>query len=120
MRGLSLFMGIFLAGAVLWPLNAQDDSMKANLADSSAPKQSVELYPNPASDFITLTLPARTAQPVEIEVFNIIGNKIRAEVEEIGDRQFKISVKELNPGYYLVVVRDARTRSSQAMKFQKK
>lgn len=120
MRGLSLFMGIFLAGAVLWPLSAQEDSMKANLADSSAPKQSIELYPNPASDFITLTLPARTAQAVEIEVFNIIGNKIRAEVEELDARQYKISVKDFNPGYYLIVVRDAQTRSSQAIKFQKK
>jgi len=80
---------------------------------------SVEIYPNPADDFINISLKNSRLKNVEIEMFNIIGNKIDFELEQVASNNYKANVKELKSGYYLVIVKDPITRFNRAYKFRK-
>lgn len=80
----------------------------------------IEVYPNPTTDFITITLDRSKLKSLEFEMYNIIGNHMSIAVEEQNYRQYKIDVTQCTPGYYLLVVKDPVTRFNQVVKFQKK
>lgn len=84
----------------------------------------VQFYPNPSDDFLMIDIDDKELKNVEIEVYNIIGNVMKVEVEDvsgsISKQQFKINVRSLSSGYYLLVVNDKESRFKQAYKFQKK
>ena len=79
----------------------------------------IEIYPNPAVQNVYIKIENSELESLEIEMFNIIGNSIRFEYEEITKDNFKINVEEFPPGYYLLVIKDPITRFSQAFKFHK-
>jgi hypothetical protein len=89
---------------------------RSNLQSSTK----IELYPNPTTDFITVTIDREKLKSVEFEMYNIIGNHMNIAIEKEDYRQFKINVREYNPGYYLLIVKDPITRYNQVVKFQKK
>jgi hypothetical protein len=119
---------IFLLTFVMSVLLAQSDPLgkegKTEMPEFSRSNlQSItriELYPNPTSDFITVTIDREKLKSVEFEMYNIIGNHMNIAMEQEDYRQFKINVREYNPGYYLLVVKDPITRYNQVVKFQKK
>jgi hypothetical protein len=80
---------------------------------------SVEVYPNPASDFINITLKNSKLEKVEIEMYNIIGNKVDFEMEQVNSYNYKANVKNLQSGYYLLVIKDQVNRFNKAYKFRK-
>lgn len=79
----------------------------------------VELYPNPTSDFLNVTIQETELEKVEFELYNIIGNSLRLNIEEVSHQKYKINVKDFNSGYYLLVIKDPITRFNQVFKFQK-
>jgi len=79
----------------------------------------VELYPNPAIDFLNITLKNSQLKNVEFEVYNIIGNKMDFEIDAINSNNFKVNVKEFNSGYYLLILKDPISRYNKAFKFRK-
>lgn len=79
----------------------------------------IELYPNPAVEFLTINLKNSKLEDVQFEVYNIIGNKLSFEMDAINSNSYKINVKEFNPGYYLLIVKDPVTRYNKAFKFRK-
>jgi hypothetical protein len=81
--------------------------------------EGIELYPNPTSDFLNVTVKKQDLEKVEFEMYNIIGNSLNIEIEEVSSHSYKINVKDFNPGYYLLVVKDPFSRFNQVVKFQK-
>lgn len=79
----------------------------------------VELYPNPAVDYINITLNNSQLKHVQIEMYNIIGNKLDFEFDVVGSNSYKLNVKELHPGYYLLIIKDPISRYNKAYKFRK-
>ncbi|NJN24700.1 MAG: T9SS type A sorting domain-containing protein [Cyclobacteriaceae bacterium] len=79
----------------------------------------VELYPNPAVDHLIVHLKNSHLKHVEVEMYNIIGNKLKFEWDEINPNKFKISVKDLHSGYYLIIIKDEVARYNKAFKFRK-
>lgn len=80
----------------------------------------LEFYPNPVTEYLNISVKDQDLTDVEFEVYNIIGNSIKIEVEEVSRFQYKIPVRTLTPGYYLLVINDKDKRFKQAYKFQKK
>lgn len=83
----------------------------------------VQFYPNPSEDHLIIDIKDQSLKNVELEVYNIIGNAMKIEVEDRSDssvKKYKINVRSLMPGYYLLVVSDKDSRFKQAYKFQKK
>ena len=79
----------------------------------------VELYPNPAVDFLNISLKNSQLKNIEFEVYNIIGNKLDFELDAVNANNYKINVKEFNSGYYLLIIKDPISRYNKAFKFRK-
>ena len=80
----------------------------------------VEFYPNPAVEYLSVTIQNSNLSQVELEVFSILGNKLNVTAENMGGDRYRFNVQDLEPGYYLLVVRDNNTRFRETYKFLKK
>ena len=79
----------------------------------------VELYPNPAVEYLNIQLKNSQLKNVEFEMYNIIGNKLPFELDAVGSNIYKINIKDLHSGYYLIIIKDPITRYNKAFKFRK-
>lgn len=79
----------------------------------------VQLFPNPSTDFLTVKIENFDLKEVNIVVHNIIGNAVDVTTEEIGKGEYRVKVEDLNPGYYLISIRDDKY-FREAYKFLKR
>ena len=79
----------------------------------------IEVYPNPAVEYIIIELGNSSLEKVEFEMHSIIGNRIEITYETLSHDKFRIPVKDLASGYYFLVVKDELTRFKKAYKFLK-
>ena len=114
---------LFISGAGF----AQDRNNNNNFQDNSFFNNPdlnnvnmVELFPNPTVKYLFVEIQNSNLEQVEFEMHSIIGTKIKVVLEEISSNKFRISVEELNPGYYFLVINDTGTRFNQAFKFVKR
>jgi hypothetical protein len=84
------------------------------------PIKSVEIFPNPATEFITVKFAGPIAREVKLSVHNVIGNTMELESEVLDEHEIKLRVKDLSTGYYLVSVKDERLNISSTYKFLKR
>lgn len=84
------------------------------------PIKSVEIFPNPATEFVTVKFANPIANKVKFSVHNVIGNIMELESEIVDEHEIKIRVKDLATGYYLVSVKDERSNLSSTIKFLKR
>ncbi len=86
--------GIPIEGVAKWcePLSTQEISFS----------QSINIYPNPSTNFISLT--GLQNKKVQLKIFDVIGKKIITK--EINAQQNKIDVAVLEKGIYLFVITD--------------
>ena len=87
--------------------------------DRMIQKPKVEVYQNPAVENIFVRIESQDAGKIEIEFFNIIGSSLKVETEELEKNYYRIGIKELPAGYYLLMVKDPVKRFSQAFKIHK-
>ena len=80
----------------------------------------IELYPNPAVDYIIVEIKDTQIQEVRFELRSMIGNSLIAEAEEIQTNKYRISMKEYASGYYFLVIKGNNARFRKAQKFLKK
>lgn len=98
--------------------DSRPESPEINIRDISNLNR-IELYPNPVKDYLNITIENSTYKVVEIELYNIIGNNLSVNVEETGKDEYRLDLKGLNPGYYLIVIKDPLTHKNKSFKFQK-
>ncbi len=84
------------------------------------PIKSVEIFPNPATEFVNIKFVPPIANKVRFSVHNVIGNTMELESEVIDEHEIKIRVKDLATGYYLISVKDDRSNFSGTYKFLKR
>lgn len=80
----------------------------------------IEVYPNPSIDYIVVNIKNSTLRETSFELHSIIGNTVKVDAENLGRDKYKINVKNFNPGYYFVVVKDDFSQFKEAYKFLKK
>jgi hypothetical protein len=116
MRSLTLIAAFLLCLTVL--ANAQT-AFDENAAIQD-PQAKIQLFPNPASDYLHVKLDGVRVINFEIVVRNIIGNEIKTEVEFIGDNEFRLRVRDFTIGYYLLALRDEDSNFKGTYKFVKR
>ncbi len=79
----------------------------------------VELYPNPVVEYLNVRFKNSQLKDVRFEVYNVIGNKLNFEFDEVNATNYKINVKEFHTGYYLLIIKDPISRYNKAFKFRK-
>ncbi len=87
---------------------------------SSDPFKSIEIFPNPATDYISVKFERPMASKARISVHNVIGNTMELESEIVNEHEVKIKVKDLATGYYLVSVKDENLNAGRTFKFLKR
>ncbi len=88
--------------------------------ESLTVKNEVKLYPNPSVDYLEVRINNSTLTNATFTVHNIIGNVVEAEIETVGEGQYRIKVENLAPGYYLLAIRDDGNFFKETYKFLKK
>lgn len=83
-------------------------------------KNQIEVYPNPAVEFLIVEIDNSDLVDTQFEMHSLIGNEIIIDPEEIGYNLYRIPVKNFATGYYFLVVKDEISRYKKAFKFLKK
>lgn len=97
--------------------NSQNAEVKLNVENES---DFVEIYPNPATEFLNINLKDSELKDVSFELYDIIGNKIDVNTQELDNDKYRIPVEKLHMGYYVLIVSDVSVRYKKAFKFSKK
>ena len=92
-----------------------DEALRGN-----DPTKSVQVYPNPATDYVSLKFESPIAKTVRLEFHTIIGTTVELEHEIIDEFEIKVKVKDLNAGYYIIGVHDSQSGSRAIHKFLKR
>jgi hypothetical protein len=118
-----LFLFCFSTGIILAQTKPGESVPAENPFSSGqtlSNRPNVELYPNPSTEFLNIKIDNNEFQNVKFELFNIIGNAMPMEVEETGKNRYRIPVKNLSSGYYLLIISDKDKKYTAAYKFQKR
>jgi hypothetical protein len=99
---------------------AQAQSREEVYPDKGDPAKAVQLYPNPATDFLTVRFEQPKAKHVKLAMSSILGNSLDLDVETIDEYEVKIKVRDLPSGYYFLVIHDDQSQSKSMHKFLKR
>ena len=106
--------------SICFASNAQtreDYTLQAEHVDIS---KSIEIFPNPAIDFVHVRIDQLPAQNVKLTLHNIIGNEMKIETEVVDAHELRVRVKDLAAGYYLLALKDDETKFRGTFKFLKR
>lgn len=80
----------------------------------------IQLFPNPSIDYLNIRIDNYNMKETKLVVYNIIGNIVKVDTEELGEGQFRIKVEDFVPGYYIVRISDEQGFFEEAYKFLKR
>ncbi|HMP98785.1 MAG TPA: T9SS type A sorting domain-containing protein [Cyclobacteriaceae bacterium] len=89
------------------------------LALSNDPAPKVEIFPNPATEFVRVKMENTDHRSLRVSVLNIIGNPVKVEVEQ-QEEQIILSIKDLPAGYYLISLKSEESLFRGTYKFLKR
>lgn len=78
------------------------------------------MYPNPATDYLTIKLQTPNAATMNLAVHSVIGNILELEREVIDDYEVRIRVKDLPSGYYFLSIKEDNSGLKASYKFLKR
>jgi len=101
-------MGFFSAVAVAFALSgsAVAQERQTVIPERIDQSKSIQIFPNPAVEFVHVRTEQSKAENVRITVHNIIGNTMEVETEVVNEHEIRVKVKDLAAGYYLLALRD--------------
>jgi hypothetical protein len=114
MKAVLLFMIVLIASQMCYG-QVHDESFR-----TGDPVKSVQIYPNPATDYLTIKFETPIAKTSKLTFHSIIGSSIELEQEAIDDFEIRVKVKELPVGYYVIAVHDTQNNSRAIYKFLKR
>ncbi len=79
-------------------------------------KNSINVYPNPATDFVQIKVSGRIDKSSRIELFDQLGRKIRSEEIPVAEGSITISTSDLVKGVYYLRMASAGIPGSETVK----
>ncbi len=93
---------------------------KAITTGISQGKSGIELYPNPASDFLILNAGSENLSTAFIQIFSFDGKQVKSEIVAFeGDNSYTLNVSELKNGLYLIKIESAGKTTNSKIIIQK-
>jgi hypothetical protein len=114
MKAVLLSVLILIAGQVCYG-QAHDESFHPG-----DPVKSAQVYPNPATDYVSIKFEAPIAKTSRLAFHSIIGSSLELEQEAIDDFEIRVKIKDLPVGYYVIAVHDTQNNSRAIYKFLEK
>lgn len=93
-----LFVGNAGGGVSFYSSKAPDIGVK----EESITQNSLHMYPNPATDLVTIECNESNVSIKEIEVTNIMGTKLRSE--NVNRPSYQLNISDLSDGVYFIIV----------------
>ena len=118
MKKTVLLLGLVLLSFGVFAQSGRDFSSFGNEVLNQ--KNIVEIYPNPSVDFLNVKIENSDLEKTELVVHSIIGSRFKVEIEKTEDAQYRIDVRDLPPGYYLLSIKDPVSEFSKTFKFLKR
>ena len=101
---LTLLFAILSTSVTLsWAQSAPEHSINSSNFER---RNNVQIFPNPTVDFLFVQIENSDLSNPTIEVYNIIGNLTEVSLEKTDHNKYRIDVKSLPAGYYLVTIKD--------------
>lgn len=122
MKLLRNFTALLIAIFLCFELFAQDRTPQETQpqAETVDLAKSVQLFPNPALEFVHVRVERLKAADVKLTLHNIIGNEVAVETDIVDEHEIRVKVKDLATGYYLIAVRDEKLNFRGTYKFLKR
>lgn len=80
----------------------------------------VQLFPNPATEYLSVKLPTPNAASAKLAMHSVIGNVLNLDREVVDDYEVRIRVKDLPSGYYFLSIKDEESGLRATYKFLKR
>jgi hypothetical protein len=72
--------------------------------DENPEASELTIFPNPAIDYINITLPSRVKEPTPISIFDVTGKQLTFSVIPIGEWKVMLSLETIPRGIYILNV----------------
>ncbi len=103
--------------SVLYIDNLNFDELLNTVFEQNAKKKLFDLYPNPASDFVTLKTDYINKTILTMNIYNLIGERVRTE--KMNSTILKIPIETLNNGVYMVEINSKEMSEKQNLIIQR-
>lgn len=117
-KNISIFILIILASVKGYSQGSGELNRFGN--ESLSIKNEVKLFPNPSVDYLEVRINNATIENATFTVHNIIGNIVEVDIENVGESEYRLRVKDLAPGYYLLAIKDDQNLFKETYKFLKR
>lgn len=115
----TIFITVFLALVTRFAV-AQNFDGSFNSTEKTDPFKIVQVFPNPAVEYLVVRFTEPRAQTAKLTIHSIIGNAVEVERENVDQHEIRLRVKDLAPGYYFLAVKDDETSTRNSFKFLKR
>jgi hypothetical protein len=120
MRLLRIFTVVFLVAFGVFEIFAQERMPQSIHNENVDLLKSVQVFPNPAADYVHLRFDHLNSADIKLTLHNIIGNEIAVETDIISEHEMRVKVKDLSTGYYLIAIRDDKLQLRSTYKILKR
>jgi hypothetical protein len=86
------------------------------ITENTVEKQ-INVYPNPASDIVTLNIEDRNNEDLIINIYNVIGTLVKTETLKYNNIQ--VNIGDLSNGVYLLTVKSKNLTANQRLIIQR-
>lgn len=103
--------------SVLYVDNLSFNNLITSVSEGTSRNFEFNLYPNPASDFVTLNTDFTNNEDLTLNFYNVVGSLIKSEIIKHNTRQ--INIAELCDGIYLVLIKSKDLIGTQRLIIQR-
>jgi hypothetical protein len=76
-------------------------------------KDFINLYPNPAKDYVNILFNDKTNSNCNVQIYNLSGEIVKGTIVQSGEKSFPVYVGDINRGVYFIEINSENYRSVQ-------
>ena len=103
--------------SILYVDNLSFDNLITSVQEQTDKNTLLNMYPNPASDIITLNIDNTNNAELTLNIYNVIGTLVKSETLKQNNRQ--INIRDLSNGVYMVSIKTKDWTESQRLIIQR-
>lgn len=107
--------------SVLYVDNLSFDNLISSAPEQTFQKASFSIYPNPASEMLTLNIEDLGAGDLTLNIYNVMGTLVKSELlkQSISGNQLQINIGDLSNGFYMVEMKSKDWEGKQKLIIRK-
>ena len=95
-------------------------NLNINLSQENSERFKIDLYPNPATEYINLKLNSDIEiQNLDFSIHSLIGNEMPIAKENISDDEIRFNINNYNKGFYFLFISNQDSNNRKILKFSK-